>query len=558
MTKKINLSLCILLFFSLFIRLYKIDNLSLFGDEIDVGYQAYSLLQNGHDYKGNFLPTYIQSLSESRAPLLIYTTVPSIALFGLNETGVRLPPIIFGVLSIYLLYKLVFLLTNSRSLALFTSSILSLSPWHFHYSRTAFEVTLLLSLILLGCYFSYKFINQSKNKFIYLAILFFSLSFYTYNTANIFVPLIVLFIYFTNLKFFSSKINLKNFSISSLLFIILVLPLIIQIFFGSAANRFGLISIFKNQNLIDQIVTKRTTFSATSPNIESIFHNKPIVWANEFTKNYLNSFSLPFLFIYGDQANFRHTIPGFGLVYIIYLPFLLFGLFKLSLKDKLGKFMLFWLIVSPIASSLTIGGGTHATRLFLMTVPLAYFTALGLQQILSYKNIISRLFVFGCSIILIFQIVGYGHEYFIHYPKDSFEVWNHGYKELFTDLSKLNYNRLFISNSKYNSLLPYLFYNQIVPSSTKLDDNEKQNVYENMLGFNISNTVFFLSDWKHNNEIFRKIDNFSVSYDVFVLFQLKEIPGDMDLSKNSLEGFKTIKTIYNPDKTILGQVIQKI
>ena len=553
---KSHLFLIFILLVSFLIRIYNIENLSLFGDELDVGYQAYSLLQNGHDYKGNFFPTYIQSLSESRAPLLIYTTIPTVALFGLNEMGVRLPPIIFGVLSIYFLYNLVLLLTNNYLLSSLTAFVLAVNPWHFHYSRTAFEVTLLLSLILLGSYFSYKFINQSKNKFIYLAILFFSLSFYTYNTANIFVPLIVLFIYFTNLKFFSSKINLKNFSISSLLFFILVLPLIIQIFFGSAANRFGLISIFKNQNLIDQIVTKRTTFSATSPNIESIFHNKPISWTNEFSKNYLSSLSLPFLFIYGDQTNLRHTIPGFGLVYLIYLPFLLFGLFRYSNQDKLSKLMLYWLIFSPIASSLTISGGTHATRLFLMTVPLAYFTALGIQYILNYKNIISRIFIFGCSIILLFQIVSYSHEYFVHYPKDSFEVWNYGYKELFSSIPATS-NKVYISNALYNSLLPYSFYQKYSTNNNYLNDSNQENIISNFSGFSLNQSVYFINDFKESDHL-RAINNIAQTGNIFLLFQGYDIPGDMDFTVKSLDGYKTIKTVFNPNNTILGQVIQKI
>jgi 4-amino-4-deoxy-L-arabinose transferase-like glycosyltransferase len=150
--KKPTLLLIILLLFSLFIRLYKINNLTLFGDEIDVGYQAFSLLQTAHDYKGNFLPSYLQSLSESRAPLLIYLSIPGIKIFGLNQLGVRITPIIFGVLSIYLAYKLIFFLSKSSTLAFYSSLLLSLSPWHFHYSRSAFEVTLLLSIILAAIY----------------------------------------------------------------------------------------------------------------------------------------------------------------------------------------------------------------------------------------------------------------------------------------------------------------------------------------------------------------------------------------------------------------------
>ena len=44
-------------------RLIDLANLpiSLFGDEIDVGYHAWSLITTGRDYMGNLLPTYIQS-----------------------------------------------------------------------------------------------------------------------------------------------------------------------------------------------------------------------------------------------------------------------------------------------------------------------------------------------------------------------------------------------------------------------------------------------------------------------------------------------------------------
>ncbi len=556
MIKKLNISLILVLVISLFIRLYSIDNLSLFGDEIDVGYQAFSLLNTGRDYKGNFLPVYIQSLAESRAPLLIYTTVPSIALFGLNEIGVRLPPIIFGILSIYFLYKLVLLLTNNYLLSSLTAFVLAVNPWHFHYSRTAFEVTLLLSLILAGTYFIYTYFNSSKNKFLYLSIVSFCLSFYTYNTANIFVPLIIAFIFFTNYSTFKSKLSAKSLIFSFFIFCLFTGPILYQIFFGAAANRFNLISIFHNQNLIDQIVTKRTTFSATTPTIEAIFHNKPITWANEFFKNYLSSFSLPFLFIYGDQSNIRHSVPGFGLVYLIFLPFLLYGLFKTSLKDKLGALMFFWLTIAPVASSLTIGGANHATRLFLMVAPLTYFVSLGVAKLINNKHLLARLSIIPLFLVLSFQMVGYYHEYFVHYPKDSFESWNRGYKELFSSLPKTS-NNIYISNAKYNSLLPFTFYQKYSTISGFLSDNNQANVVYNFSGFNLNQNIYFINDYNQNDHL-NAINQVSQSGDIFLLFQLNDIPGDMDFTKNEYNGYQTIKTVYNPNNTILGQIIQKI
>ena len=553
---KNNFALILLLLISFLIRFYKINNLSLFSDEIDVGYQAFSLSQTGRDYKGNFLPFYIQSLTESRAPLLIYLTIPGIKIFGLTSLGVRIAPIVFGVLSIYLFCKLVFLLSESNRLAFLSAFCLSIMPWHFHYSRAAFEVTLLLSLILAAVYFSFKFLKKNKNIYIYLAIVFFSLSFYTYNTANIFVPLIVLVIFFSNLKKFLSKLNLKNFFISLAIFLLLVSPLIHQIFFGAAANRFNLISIFHNQTLIDQIITKRTTFSAVSPQIESVFHNKPLAWFNEFAANYLTSLSPSFLFVSGDRANFRHTIPGFGLIFIAFFPFLFKGFLSLNLKDRLNQFMFFWLIFSPVASSLTVGGDTHATRLFLMTVPLAFFSALGLHQVLSSKNIFARLFILISSVLLFVQVCGYTHEYFTHYPQDSFEVWNYGYQELFESIPQTG-NTIFISNAKYNSLLPFSFYQKYKLNHGYLDDLNTDNIYNDLSGFKLSQNIYFINNWQ-SSDIFKKISQISQSGDVLLLFQGNDIPGDMDLSQESIPGFSTIKTVYNPNQTILGQVIQKI
>jgi len=555
--KKNKWALAILLIISFFVRIYKIDNLSLFGDEIDVGYQAFSLLNSARDYKGNLFPTYIQSLSESRAPLLIYLTIPGIKIFGLNELGVRITPIVFGLLSIYLFYKLIFFLSRSNKLALCGAIALSVTPWHFHYSRSSFEVTLLISLILFGVYYSYKFIDNNKNKYLYLSIFFFCLSFYTYNTANIFVPLLIIFIFLSNFKYFKSKINHKNIFISLLIFLLLTTPILFKILFGSAANRFGLISIFNNQQITNEIINKRTIFSAhPSLFVERLFHNKPISWTSEFIKNYLSSFSIPFLFLYGDQTNLRHSVPGFGLFFVTFIPFLFYGLIKSDYQEKQNKLMIFWLFFSPIASSLTVGGYSHPTRLFLMIIPLSYFSAFGFQKIVNNKNIFSNILIISTISLLIFELVSYSHEYFVHYPKDSFENWNYGYKELFGSIPKTNKN-IFISNTKYNSLLPFVFYQKYYINNEYLSDKEIGNIYKNFSGFKLNSNVFFINDFKDNDKL-SIINNISNSGEIFVLFQKNDIPGDMDFTKNPLSQFRTIKTVYNPNKTILGQIIQKI
>jgi len=555
--KKHSIILILILALSFFLRIYKIDNLSLFGDEIDVGYQAFSLMKTGKDYKGNLLPTYIESLSESRAPLLLYLSIPGVKLFGLNELGVRITPIIFGILSIFVFYKLILLLSKSPKLALISAFILSFNPWHFHYSRSAFEVTLLLFLTLLGTYLFYRFIKENKNKFLYFSIFSFALTFYTYNTANIFVPLLVIFLLLTNIKTLKKNFNPKNLSIAFLLSLVLVLPLLIQIFTGSAANRFKLISIFNNQDTINTIVEKRTSFSALeNQKIERLFHNKLIAFKYEFFRNYLESFSPNFLFTTGDTSNIRHSVPGFGLLFISFIPFLIIGLLSLDLKKEINKIMLFALFIAPISAALTIQGGHHPTRLFFLIFPLSYFIALGAFKLLSSPKLISKLIVFAFTIALLSEAVLYSHEYFVHYPKDSFEYWNYGYKELFSNLPQ-NTNNYFISNRNYNSLLPFIFY-QNYHQNTALEDKGQEKIIFNLNAFNLEdNDIYFINDWG-NQDVLEEVQNIAQSKDTFLLFQGKDIPGDLDLSKEPLEGFKTISTIYYPNNTIFAQSVQKL
>ncbi len=88
------------------LRLWRISDVpvSLFGDELDVGYHAYSILKTGKDYSGNSWPLHFQSLAEWRTPLYLYSAVPTVALFGISPLGVRLPAAIFGVLGIFAFY----------------------------------------------------------------------------------------------------------------------------------------------------------------------------------------------------------------------------------------------------------------------------------------------------------------------------------------------------------------------------------------------------------------------------------------------------------------------
>src|SRR3989339_1389984 len=106
---KNNLYLIAILLIASFFRLYQLSSVpaSLFGDEVDVGYQAYSILTTGRDYSSNFMPLHFHSLAEWRTPLYLYSAVPTVAIFGISPLGVRLPAIVFGILGVWALYLLI-------------------------------------------------------------------------------------------------------------------------------------------------------------------------------------------------------------------------------------------------------------------------------------------------------------------------------------------------------------------------------------------------------------------------------------------------------------------
>lgn len=531
--------LLIILLFAFLIRVYRLEQLELFGDELDVGYHAYSILKTGKDYKGNLFPIYFNSFSEYRAPLFLYSAVPFVALFGLNEWGVRLTSVFWGIMDIIFLYLLVKKITREERISLLSALILTITPWHIHYSRVAFEVTLMLFLILAG---SFYFIEKN---FLFSSILF-SLSLYTYSTAVLFTPLWVIFL----TLFFEGSYQKKEFKkiiLFGTFFLLLTIPLFSKVFQGTASSRFNLISIFSDQRLIDSIIMKRSD----KPNsvIERIFHNKLTVWSKSILENYLISFSPQFLFLKGDPLP-RHNLPGFGEFFLVLIiPFLVgvFLFFKKN-KDISIKFWTGWIILAPFASSLTSQGGTHATRLFLMIPPVVIIIAYGINYFLICKN---KVFLKIFTVLVFYSLLEYYHELFVHYPAEQFMFWHYGYKNTVLAL-KSNQGRckkVYLNNSHEPFLIRYLFWSKTDPTwfHANFQGDEEKEVFLNIFqGFKVGDNYF------GRIIVPQKIEAMRILLEepgaCYIGFQKDEIPGDWDLKKEPLEGVEVLAEITTPLK----------
>lgn len=386
------------LFLFLVSRIYKIAEIpvSVYWDEASIGYNAYSVATDLKDEWGDRLPLHFRAFGEFKLPVYIYSVAIFVKTIGLNEYAVRLPAVLYSLGTIIVVYLLVRKITDKEGTAILSAFILSFSPWFFIFSRTGYEATAGLFFFLLG---SYLFFHFSKNKlFILMSTLSFVLSFYSYNSFRIIIPiwLIFLFIY----KFHDIKMIRKHLLVLTLsltLFLISLIPIYRLYKYDSGGARFAQVEI-----------TSKT----------------------DFVKNYFSHFSPQFLFSTGD-TNPRSQIPGHGQLYWFELPLILVGIFAIFKSKKIFYFIpLVLLLLSPIPAALT-KESPHALRVLLAAPSFAIISAFGAYFLKdNFKKF--GVVIFSAVVIayyLFFEF--YIQDFIVKYPTQSASAWQYEYKQIF-------------------------------------------------------------------------------------------------------------------------------
>ncbi len=546
---KTKWGIILVLVLAFFFRVYRLSSLpiSLFGDEVDAGYQAWSLATTGRDYYGNFLPSYIRSLSEWRAPLTMYVIAPFVGLLGPSNFSARLPMAVLGVLSIYLTYLISNLLFPKKFIGLIAAAILALTPWHLHYTRNAVEQSPLFLLELLGVYL---YLAAKEKPFLYtLSLLSFVLTFYTYSVANLATPTIIavlLFCFPPKIKPLTNKKTLGGF----LFCLLALLPIAYQLVAGQAAGRFKSINIANDKQVLDQIISDRNRPWLTNPVLEKVFNNRLTAIGGEFVKNYFTALSPQFMFISADPI-YRHSVDHFGVFLLVLSPFFYTGLILLAgyRKDRRYLMLALWLLLIPVGSSLTQGGGNHAPRLFLMIFPVTVISALGLTWVVGlvkekYRLLVSAI-IFSAFVL---NFSAYWYRYTTHYAYESSHVWQYGYEPLFTQSRTLiaKANRVFINNTAEPVFYRLAYFLPIRPSDFQeqfTTDVPTKNIIPGFDGFRFADKFYLgtASDLTGIKKLLRPGDLYFAS-------QRTEIPGDWDLEKNppaELKVHLTVRDFYD-------------
>src|SRR3989344_6049899 len=317
--------LIVILFLSLFLRLYKvnINPPSLDWDEASIGYNAYSILKTGADEYVNKFPLSIRSFDDYKPPLYIYLDVPSIAIFGLNEAGVRFPAALFGFLSVAVIYFLVKEIfynweKNQREkIALLSAFFLGVSTWHLQFSRAAFEGNLGLFFFMLGFLFFLKALKDPK--LIFISAISFCLSIYSYHSFRLVVPI---FIFFSVICFWKAIVNNKKYFTAGL---VLAFFLVVPVFLNftssqGSGSRLSMVSVFSSGDILSKSIKQTEHDRANNDSIGSLFHNRRVVYFLSAAKGYFDHWNPDFLFFHGDGGRQHHAVD-MGMLYLWDLPF---------------------------------------------------------------------------------------------------------------------------------------------------------------------------------------------------------------------------------------------
>lgn len=528
--KKIILIFILLL--AAFLRLYKLADYpsGLNADEAALGYNAYSIMETGRDEHGHFLPINLESFGDFKPALYTYILIPFIKVLGLTELAVRLPSAIFGILGVLFVYLLTKELITDNC-ALITATLLSVSPWHLHFSRGGWEVNVATTLLLIGTWLFIRWSNNYKFIFLALSTLCFALSMYTYQSTRIVAPLLGLGLALIYAKEITSRP--KFIILNSLFTLFLLAPLALNLVSTDSASRFSGVGFTADVGPLNRVKEFRGHYANPGNIFARAVHNKITIYGVQFLKNYFSHFDGNFLFVNGDIIQ-RNRVPETGLLYLTDFIFLILGLVYLIRNTRYKiQIILLWLFIAPLAAALTFQT-PHALRAQNMVIPLTIIISAGIYKLLtiqSYNHLAIRAMLFILVSIYSWQSARYLHQYYVHYPKEYPAAWEYGFKELvaFTESQKTKYEKILVTDKYDQPYILFLFYSKYPP---QLFQGQHQLTVRDRFNFS---TVRDYDKYHFESTPWEKVrDNHSS----LIVAAPEDIPD---------EGVNVIKTIYFPN-----------
>ena len=417
------------------LRFYKLDQIppSLNWDEVAAGYNAFTIANWGADEYGNKFPIVFKNFGDDKHPVHIYLTAIVVKIFGSSDFSTRADSAGVGVLSILAIYILVRQLFKNEPAALFSGLFIAVSPYAIHYSRGLWEANFALFFLIAG--FACFYVSLGKRLWFFpLSFVFFGLSFFSYHSAKVVVPPLVLLLCLIH---FRQLVANKKILLCSIAIVMLFTGLVIK-----DPRILGFARI--DQNKFSEEVTK-----PYGGELGTVIHN------------YKGYFTFSYLFENGDLKP-RASVKTIGEFYKIDLVLIAVGIIALLLRRKWEGLLvlLSWLALTPIPGAVS-ALEPSATRGIFMIAPVLIFSATGAEAIISVfrKSWLKIAVLVILLTILSKEASHYVNYYFTEYSKKDAIEWQYGMKQI-ADYVKRNpdYVKVYMDKIRQQPYIFFLYY----------------------------------------------------------------------------------------------------
>lgn len=420
--KSIHIVAVLIFVFAIWVHLYRLSEIP-FGinvDEIGMGYDAYCLGNWGIDRYFNSFPVYLTNYGGGQSALYAYLDIIPIKILGLKVTAIRFPGVFLYAIAILFGARTFVLVSgeqagDSQAKALFYLFLTAVLPVYVMLFRIGMDCNLMLAVGTIFIYYLIKASLSGKNRHFFVAGVWGGLVLYTYAIAYIVMPLFIVayLIYMSCIR----RIKAKNILALGVPVAVLAFPLIlVQVVNILDWNQFqlGVFTITKLSNYRSgEVSLKNISIASIVTTVKSIFSYDILRY---------------------------NSLPAFGTIYYISIPFALAGLVR-SIRMSVKAFRervfgqeylyLCWFAILFVAGCCTVANTNKMNAAFLSV---AYFIVEGVFVTVSWlENKIPCKVTLGIitGVYVIFAAVFFGYYFGGQYKADydNMEFFSYSFQE---------------------------------------------------------------------------------------------------------------------------------
>ena len=416
-----SVALVLILLLGAFLRLYQLSAIpsELIVDEIDLYNSAHSIVTTGHDVDGTLLP-FLYARFTRNPPAYAVAGFASTLVFGKTPLGLRFPAVIFGLVTVLLIYAITLELTKRRDIALLAALLQAIAPIFVQFSRVAWEPASELPFLLGGVYVLLLALRRYAPPFLGWAALLFAATAYTY-LAGWFYALVLggpLFALYA--ATYRSWQTMSRVYAAAALWFLASAPAYWMLFFEPQTSA----------------RTQRLLIFSNGLSLETL---------KAFALNYAAQFRWSYLAVNGDPhpgLTWRY-LNGFGAFYWWLIPLAALGVlctFRYVRNRALALWVWFWLLVYPLGGALTDEGAPSAPRTLAGAPVFCILAAMGLTLLLDWAQLIKwpRVAVLtrfvlaaGFTVLAAISVVQFSWFYFTRYVHQNSNAWDSGTRAMF-------------------------------------------------------------------------------------------------------------------------------